>query len=1093
MHKLLITLFCFLLPVTAWADMHDAMQALKNEDYARAATELKPLAEQGDAVAQSHLGYLYYTGEGVPQSFDEAVKWYLKAAVQGNRDAQYNLAVAYAFGEGEKQDYKEAAVWYRRAAEQGHAVAQYSLGLSYAYGEGVKQDDKAAAQWFLKSADQGYVNAQVMVGSLYHTGDGFPKDYTKAVEWYRKAADKGNEIAQYNLGVIYRAGKGVDKNTDEAIKWFRLAADQGYEPAQNELSTMERAMAGAAKENTPAIEPPVPSLESQSESAKNSINQEPVKQTPAIAGKTEVSPVVKKEQETTPANNQEKSVTSGNNNEIPAKSEPVSTATDEESGKSGGFFSSLKGLFKSDKTASDEATEKTIETAKEPVAQTITTVKETTVPETATATATKQEPVNETADISSTPVTEKKRIFKPAQNTGIQDLLSRQRVIAPEINDQSIQNQVSTQTTDQTGPVATLVPEEQQTPAQEAVSAEDNTSTDDESSGVVGYFKHMFSSSENKTESPDTKVTGQIPAQEDTAQETQPPSIVANTKTAKSESIDENNNATKEETTTEKASNSNAADEKESGGLVGYFKHMFSSSEDKPAPDSQADNKETVQAIKEKEEPYSATTYSINSKKSEHQLADVQDEREKNHTEDKEPAETTIVDKSKPVITEIEPKETAASEPVVAQADTAENKNEEKKSFFSRLFGSDNKDEDDTGTNELSDKNNAASSEDNTDTISNNDQDKSLNKIQSSDGGKQEENLQIAKAEDQTTTQPSLNNTAEQEIESNVTTSPLDLLQERAVSGDPAAQYELGNDYYEGIQVKQDFDQAFIWYRRSALQGNADAQYHLGTMYLMGEGIEQNDLEARNWYEKAADQGHEAAKHNLENLQRVLPEKTEIAGSNDTTSVADSANSAKQDKKEKGVLGFVKGLFGSDKNEEEPQQTVAAVDSTDSTPQTSPAEPQLTPPAESDYKRGLAYTYGDGVPQNYITAFKYFQSAALQGYAPAQYELGIVNESGRGTQKNIQEAIEWYKKAAQQGYVMAQRSLGNIYMNGEGVDQNKPLALAWYSILAEKGNVLDIHRRDLLKEQLTGDEIRESEKLKEQLVASLSTTSNSLN
>ena len=58
-------------------------------------------------------------GDGVPQDYKEAVKWYRLAAEQGYADAQYNLGLMYSNGEGVPQDYKEAVKWYRLAAEQG--------------------------------------------------------------------------------------------------------------------------------------------------------------------------------------------------------------------------------------------------------------------------------------------------------------------------------------------------------------------------------------------------------------------------------------------------------------------------------------------------------------------------------------------------------------------------------------------------------------------------------------------------------------------------------------------------------------------------------------------------------------------------------------------------------------------------------------------------------------------------------------------------------------------------------------------------------------------------------------------------------------
>ncbi|MCH8262051.1 MAG: SEL1-like repeat protein [Proteobacteria bacterium] len=250
---LLSFLVLFLTIRPSFADINAANDALARGDHAAAAAEFQKLAKQGDKKAQAHLGYMYYVGEGVEQDYVQAVKWYKKAAILGDKDSQYNLAVAYAFGEGAKQDYKEAFHWYRRAAEQNHIVAQYSIGISYAYGEGIAQNPELAAEWFTKSADQGYERAQILLGSLYHTGDGVEKDYQKAAFWYRKAADRGNSAAQYNLGTLYRAGHGVKQDYNQAVRWFRLSADQGYAAAQNELASMERAIAGANRPTPVAV------------------------------------------------------------------------------------------------------------------------------------------------------------------------------------------------------------------------------------------------------------------------------------------------------------------------------------------------------------------------------------------------------------------------------------------------------------------------------------------------------------------------------------------------------------------------------------------------------------------------------------------------------------------------------------------------------------------------------------------------------------------------------------------------------------------------------------------------------------------------
>jgi TPR repeat protein len=67
---------------------------------------------------------MYYEGEGVPQDYAEAARWYRLAAEQGNADAQDILGLMYANGAGVAEDAAEALRWWREAAEQGHALAQ---------------------------------------------------------------------------------------------------------------------------------------------------------------------------------------------------------------------------------------------------------------------------------------------------------------------------------------------------------------------------------------------------------------------------------------------------------------------------------------------------------------------------------------------------------------------------------------------------------------------------------------------------------------------------------------------------------------------------------------------------------------------------------------------------------------------------------------------------------------------------------------------------------------------------------------------------------------------------------------------------------
>jgi TPR repeat protein len=86
-------------------------------------------AEPGDAEAQVILGYMYDTGEGVPQNDTEAVRWYRMAAEQGDAWAQLNLGYMYGTGEGIPKDYVQAYAWSNIAAAQGEETAKENLEI----------------------------------------------------------------------------------------------------------------------------------------------------------------------------------------------------------------------------------------------------------------------------------------------------------------------------------------------------------------------------------------------------------------------------------------------------------------------------------------------------------------------------------------------------------------------------------------------------------------------------------------------------------------------------------------------------------------------------------------------------------------------------------------------------------------------------------------------------------------------------------------------------------------------------------------------------------------------------------------------------
>ncbi len=156
-------------------------------DYKKAKAE----AERGSAWAQMRLGVMYDNGEGVPQDYGKAMKWFRKAAEQDFDLAQYDLGVMYYNGQSVPQDYVEAMKWFRKAAEQGYDLSQFNLGVMYFNGQGVPQNYAEAMKWYRKAAEQGVSKAQQNVGVMYFTGDDVPQDYVQAHLWLNLAASQG--------------------------------------------------------------------------------------------------------------------------------------------------------------------------------------------------------------------------------------------------------------------------------------------------------------------------------------------------------------------------------------------------------------------------------------------------------------------------------------------------------------------------------------------------------------------------------------------------------------------------------------------------------------------------------------------------------------------------------------------------------------------------------------------------------------------------------------------------------------------------------------------------------------------------------------
>ncbi|HUS97695.1 MAG TPA: hypothetical protein VMX97_13230, partial [Hyphomicrobiaceae bacterium] len=138
------------------------------------------------------------------------------AAANGEPSAEFEVGARFAEGKGVQQDFEQAVKWYTRAATRSFALAQYRLATLYERGLGVKKDLARAKVWYERAASQGNVKAMhnLAVLSAGSSKGGAP-DYGTAARWFKEAAMRGLKDSQFNLAILHETGLGVNRDLNE--------------------------------------------------------------------------------------------------------------------------------------------------------------------------------------------------------------------------------------------------------------------------------------------------------------------------------------------------------------------------------------------------------------------------------------------------------------------------------------------------------------------------------------------------------------------------------------------------------------------------------------------------------------------------------------------------------------------------------------------------------------------------------------------------------------------------------------------------------------------------------------------------------------
>ena len=130
-----------------WANEHrDCLESPAVMEKVRLCYEL--CTEQNDPVAALNLGAMYYTGQGAPQDYKEAVRLYEIAAAAGGPGgcrALCNIGYCYYYGRHQKPDYEKAYHYFSLCALlYDDPNSLYKLGDMYKNGLAVEKSDRYA-------------------------------------------------------------------------------------------------------------------------------------------------------------------------------------------------------------------------------------------------------------------------------------------------------------------------------------------------------------------------------------------------------------------------------------------------------------------------------------------------------------------------------------------------------------------------------------------------------------------------------------------------------------------------------------------------------------------------------------------------------------------------------------------------------------------------------------------------------------------------------------------------------------------------------------------------------------------------------------
>jgi len=139
------------------AAFRNGLSAFQSGSFVRARDVWEGLAKAGDARAQAGLGFMHYTGRGVPRDAARAAELFDRAANQGEPTAQLFLATMHFRGDGLARNLPLALMWLELAMAGGQPETFALRGAIMQHMTDAEREESARllARWRATNATNG--------------------------------------------------------------------------------------------------------------------------------------------------------------------------------------------------------------------------------------------------------------------------------------------------------------------------------------------------------------------------------------------------------------------------------------------------------------------------------------------------------------------------------------------------------------------------------------------------------------------------------------------------------------------------------------------------------------------------------------------------------------------------------------------------------------------------------------------------------------------------------------------------------------------------------------------------------------------------